>query len=334
MRIIFQLFIFLSDVTIVFGSTGPDSQDFKKEINELKEEVERVKRDQLNYRIEKDLIKETYSANYERINIVITIVLGIIGILGYIGIRDISSIKKEYAVELDKIRNLQNEFKAKSNEFDSQKATYDNEIKKLIEVNEDQNKKLKLLEIKEKVFKILDEEKISTEVLQYITIGLEIDPKDMNLHNAKCRACIRLNQLDEAITALENGRALYPKEPSFITNLVEAYFINNQIEKAREILKENMQLFIEKDDKRVLDLFDVIEAYHKNDETVLRATIEKTIILGTIDVTPDKLKSWNLTEVKFFLVHQLNDNRRKFFVNYIRHLEGLISGTELKKLLT
>ena len=62
--------------------------------------LKRQENNEQNYKLEKDLLKETYSNNYERINIVITIILGVIGILGYLGIRDISSIKKEYEKEL------------------------------------------------------------------------------------------------------------------------------------------------------------------------------------------------------------------------------------------
>ena len=50
-------------------------------INTLENKVDEIKRDQLNYRIEKDLLKETYTTNYNSINSVISIGLLFITIL-------------------------------------------------------------------------------------------------------------------------------------------------------------------------------------------------------------------------------------------------------------
>ena len=68
--------------------------------------IKTISGDRINYRIEKDLLKEAYSSNLQTINMVITFVLGVFAFLGYLGIRDISTIKKEYLLELSKLLSL------------------------------------------------------------------------------------------------------------------------------------------------------------------------------------------------------------------------------------
>lgn len=73
----------------------------KSELNKLKNEITEIRRDQLNYKIEKELMKEIYQSNFKTINILITSVLGLFGFLGFFGLRDISSLQKKYQDELD-----------------------------------------------------------------------------------------------------------------------------------------------------------------------------------------------------------------------------------------
>jgi hypothetical protein len=76
---------------------GKDNKDIVSILNRLdriETNLVETRRDQLNYRIEKDLLKETFSSNYQTINIVLTIVLALFTVVGYLGIRDIGAIKK------------------------------------------------------------------------------------------------------------------------------------------------------------------------------------------------------------------------------------------------
>ena len=149
--IISLLFILLNSTIITANVDSISTKNFETRIKQLEEQLKEVRRDELNYRIEKDLLKETYSNNYERINTIITIILGIIGILGYLGIRDINSIKKEYTSELAKLKQLQTEMTTKYQEFQTSKEKYDSELRDILKTNEEQNKKIKALELKEKI---------------------------------------------------------------------------------------------------------------------------------------------------------------------------------------
>lgn len=96
-----------------------NKSDYNYKVDRLHDELAMIKANQINYRIEKDLLKETYSNNYERINTVITAILGFVALLGFLGIKDISKIKTQYNNELSKLRKLKIKFEAKSKEFDN-----------------------------------------------------------------------------------------------------------------------------------------------------------------------------------------------------------------------
>jgi len=69
-------------------------------------------------------------------------------------------IKKEYKEKLEKLRSLQLEIAAKSKEFESSKKKYDEEITGILKQNEEQNNKIKVLELKEKIRKITGEKNV------------------------------------------------------------------------------------------------------------------------------------------------------------------------------
>ncbi|HEY1047976.1 MAG TPA: hypothetical protein VGF79_16160, partial [Bacteroidia bacterium] len=91
-----------------------DSISLNNRFDIIERNVKQIETNQLNYKIEKDLLKETYSNNYERINLIITIVLALIAILGALGIKDINNIQKNYKLELERLNNLRDEFNQKS----------------------------------------------------------------------------------------------------------------------------------------------------------------------------------------------------------------------------
>jgi hypothetical protein len=69
-KFILLLIIILSNlIPISFAQTA--SKDFANELGELKNEVDRIQNNQLNYKIEKDLLKETYSTQFQTINAII-----------------------------------------------------------------------------------------------------------------------------------------------------------------------------------------------------------------------------------------------------------------------
>ncbi|WP_167879839.1 hypothetical protein, partial [Leptospira levettii] len=85
------------------------------------------------------------------------LILGITGIFGFVGLRDIGSIKKEYQTELAALKNLKIEFESKSKEFDLEKQKVDEEFKLIIKENQEQNNRIKVIELRDKTYSALRE---------------------------------------------------------------------------------------------------------------------------------------------------------------------------------
>ena len=77
------LLIFLN-VFITYNIYAKDSLNIVEQnqyqIEILQNDVKEIRRDQLNYKIEKELLKETYSSNYTTVQIFISLILGIFAI--------------------------------------------------------------------------------------------------------------------------------------------------------------------------------------------------------------------------------------------------------------
>ena len=101
----------------------------------------------------------------------ITIILAIIGVLGYLGIKDINTTRKQYATELETLKSVQLEFKNKAKEFDSEKRKFDDEIKQILVENGIQNKKIKFIELKEKISELVKENKLH-QALEFVNAAL------------------------------------------------------------------------------------------------------------------------------------------------------------------
>ena len=102
-------------ITILLASFFASSTTFSQKkgtlnvpekLARIEESISEIRRDQLNYRIERDLLKEAFSSNYQTINIVIAIILGVFSVIGFLGIRDIGTIRRQYFNELNKLNDL------------------------------------------------------------------------------------------------------------------------------------------------------------------------------------------------------------------------------------
>lgn len=58
--------------------------------------VEETRRDQLNYKVEKDIYKEVYSTQMSTVSIIGSALFGIAAILGFLGLKDLNEVKLKY----------------------------------------------------------------------------------------------------------------------------------------------------------------------------------------------------------------------------------------------
>jgi hypothetical protein len=134
--IFFLAIVFAFGIGLVSAQTNNNQTGQSKEsenenvsnetrISALEVQLKEIRRDQLNYQIEKDLLKETYSTNLQSINTTLTIVLGLFSIIGFLGINNIQTIKKEYLSELEKLRQTTADFQRRAKDLQQKQDAID-----------------------------------------------------------------------------------------------------------------------------------------------------------------------------------------------------------------
>lgn len=299
-------------------------KQLEEKINSTNDKVEQIKQGQLTYQIEKDLLKETYSNNYDRINTVITILLGIVGLFAFLGLKDINSIKKEYQGELENLRKVKTDFEIKSTNFETEKKKFELDIKDIIKQNEEQNNKIKVLELKEKIKKLLDDNQVYA-ALEYCTIGLEIAPNDISFLNSKAQISSRLNQFEETRNTLKKALEIEPDNLIITGNYVESlYFINEQSE-AKTLIEKHKKYFTEKEDGKLLIFLEIFEKYYNQNEPDFEATAKTFLDLANPDTEKKYFKNWSLKDAQYF-AHFQKDSRKKLILqNIFWFLDGLLT---------
>jgi tetratricopeptide (TPR) repeat protein len=314
--------------SLITTSLFADSTSINRRIDDLERTIKQIDANQLNYRIEKDLLKETYSNNYEKISLVITLLLGVVGIFGYLGLRDITSIKKEYEKELNNLRQIQSQFNIKSQEFDTEKKKFDEELKSIIKENEEQSRKIKFIELKDKVRSLLKDNQL-TPALEFANAALLITNNDVDLLNQKGRILCRLNQMNEAVDAFQNARKADPSDNTTILNTAECLYFAKDIEGASKLISEHKGLFESKGNGRLLELFNIIELYFKSDKTTLLQLAKSYVPFENLKLTGKKISGWDLTEAIYFVHHQTDSELKTIVQNIIRYWNGQITGENL-----
>ncbi|MBI5893904.1 MAG: hypothetical protein HZB79_09715 [Deltaproteobacteria bacterium] len=311
-------------------SVNNDRQTLEKFENDIKE----IRRDQLNYKIEKDLLKETYSSNYTTVQIVITIALGFFAIistiLGYVGFKSIFKLKGEYDSELTKIKELKSDFEIKLKELTKSQEKVQSQITSIDTLNEEQDKKIKLLEIKEKIGYYY-RQKGYQRALDYIAIGLEMAKDDIELLMFRAFFLVQLRNYVEAIETYKKILTIEPMNQGAIRNLAELYLVAGQTGNYNNIVKDKLEFF------KATPLLTYLEAfkfYLENKFTDLKNKISEFIEKQDVSINKDHLGNWDLTEFYDTLKNKYDSPEKALLINFANYLKGGMSGSQIKTLLS
>lgn len=290
----------------------------------LSDQLKEVRRDQLNYKIEKDVLKETYENNYERISLIITLILGIFGVLGYLGIKDINAIKREYIAELGTLKQLQIDIASRFKEYELSKEKYDTELRDILKTNEEQNRKIKVLELKEKVVNLFKEGSF-VQALEYCLAALELSPEDITLLHFKGRIYSRTGNYSDSINTYQKILEIDETHNGAIFDLAELYLLNNQREDYNQFIKVHKELFNEKSDGKLLKIFDLIIAFQDNNLDELKRLAVSHFDLKDVESKQKRISSWDLHDLLLFASKQKETPARKILLSAIWYINGQIN---------
>lgn len=312
-------FVFAFSFLTVF----PQSIDKNsKDIDNLKYEIEIIKRDQNNYEIEKNLLRETFSSNYQTVNIIVTIILGVFSVIGFLGLRSIGSINKEYQNELRDLKKLKLELEEKIAETITEQRRLTSKYSEIDQVNEEQTKKIKILELLEKAGSYMNHHDFSTS-LNYLNLAVEIDKTNIPALRQRSYCYWQMDNYSDAIKDLEEILNLDANDKGSKANLLELYLITAQKNKYDKYIENYFVALSEKENSSVLKYyFKIFRKYINGDD--IRMEVES--YANQIQDNENKRRvDWGFDDVQRYLRHQEKNKNTLIFSMFVKLIIGNIN---------
>ncbi len=305
--------------------------DNSYKIELLQNDVKEIRRDQLNYKIEKELLKETYSSNYTTVQIIISLILGIFAIVGYLGLKGIISLKKQYDSELVKLKDLKREFEVKLNELSTSQEKVKEQITTIDSLNEEQNMKIKLLEIKEKAGTLYSQKNYQR-ALEYAAIGLDVAKEDVELLTYRAFCLLKLRNYPESIEAHKKVIAIDVTNGGAIQNLAELFLMMGQLDNYKDLLKSKREFF-KSDNNALLTYFEAFKFFMQGNSADLKEIIAEFVEKEDLSINKNHIGNWDFVELYDSIKSMDNSSEKTLFVNFTNYLKGNMPGLQIKSIL-
>lgn len=301
-------------------------QNSKTTIND----IEILRRDQINYKIEKDLLKEAYSSNLESINLTITIVLGVIGVFGYLGIRSIKEVRADYVNELDNLKKLKISFENELQVLSSKQKQFEGQVGELAKTNEEQNQRLKTLELIEKISDFIRSGHWEW-ALEYISVGLVADPKNVMLLSQKVTCCYKLGRFNLAIDVSKLILEIDSRSVNTAMNLAELLALENREKEFASIYQEYKSEINEQYDGNLIIYLKMIANCTKGSLDTAKAELNQFANKFPPDEVKPKLGKWSFDETLQY-VSKLPENETKHLMtSAMQFFQGQLSTNAFKE---
>jgi len=301
-------FSFAACILSTAGATPAEKttiEEVQKSLNELgkemkagKDDVAILRRDQVNYRVEKDLLKEAYASNLQSINVIVSILIGFIGVVGaifgYFGFKSIQGFKADYQRELDELRNLKTILQNEVKVIVEQQSVVKDDVSKIVRINEEQDRRLKMLEIVEKVSQYVHLKQFQF-ALEYIAAGLAIDPDNVRLLGGKAHCH---GVLGEFTSAIDAQRRAFEQDPSVMENalsLAELYLLGNQVAEFDKLYESRKEDFDKASNGATIAYLQAMRAFVKGNVESMKEAIRSYVATASLGASP-RMGEWGFQE--------------------------------------
>jgi hypothetical protein len=308
-------------------------QRLSNDVAEVSRQMELVKRDQINYKIEKDLLKEAYSSNLQTINQVITLVLGVFGVIGFLGIRSIKEIQEDHRRELEKIRSLKGNFEDELAKLRNHQLQFDSQVETLAEQNLSQDRRLKALEVIEKVATLVQQRNFFW-ALQNIEAGLLLSPDDIILLNYKAQCLSALGKPQEAAGVCAHLASLEPADDGYIFNQLEYQAIGGLFEEFDTTYQQQKSNIEARHNGKLSVYLKLLRHGFAGDVSALNAETSAYLKDKMDEPAKPLLENWSFDDVKAGLVALPATRARTLLQAVVGYFAGEMTASALKDALT
>lgn len=302
-------------------------QSLERKLDSLEDSVKETRRDQLNYKIEKDLLKEAYTSSLTTLNLMITFGLAIAAFFGYQGLKDINKVKSDYQEELGQIRQLRQEIEKSQREITDAQNKSAAELERLSEYNLTQDKRIQILEVQEKAVNLI---KIGNPIraLEYCAVGLDIEPNNILLLSIKCSALSKLHRYNDAKEIAEKIVELDPNDLSAITNLLEYSLITNDIARYDALIGDKGAAVKTLNEGLSSAYLIATRHYIANEFAHVKQTIIEAVT-PLDEAMTTRLGNWSFQEIEWLLGQKPENNGKKILESFVGFLKGQKTKTAL-----
>jgi tetratricopeptide (TPR) repeat protein len=295
----------------------PPESDPIHQIKRLEDDVKEIRRDQLNYQIERDLLKEAYATNLKTVDVLITIGLGVITIVGFVlgslGVRNIYALRKEYKDDLDALRQLKAGFEGDIEKIKTRETETKDQFTNL-------NNRIHVLELQEKAGQFIVARNF-VRGLSYAELGLSVAPDDPIFLTQKGICQFKTRDYTGAIQTYE----LMLKANILLgqtSNLAELYLVVKRLEDFDKLLSATTSFYPDQGTEREFrNYLAAVRAFVANDADTLKKTVEKHVTLGTPGQSK-RIAQWDFEDVKYAIQQYPDTPEKNLLLSYISVLNG------------
>src|SRR5258706_417979 len=303
------------------------STNLGSEIKKLSDQVAEIRRDQLTYQIERDLLEEAYSSNLQTVQLVLTMILGAFTIFGYLGFRSIGSLRQAFQEDLVQFRTARTALETELNKLQQAQQKAETQVQRLEAENQEQDRRLRGLEIREKAATLISQNNYAL-ALEYILVGLQLTPDDLVMTGQKAICLGRLGRISEATVTREAILKAKPDDVTNVLNLMELYLLSartSEFDKLVGARPEAIQTYSKPD--LLSWYFEAIKILFAND---LARMQQHVMSLGKL-VSHDKSEKtkWLFDEARASLSGRKDLLGSDLFWRAIHFLDGDIDGAAL-----
>jgi len=298
---------------------SPQRDETALQLRRLEDQFAEVRRDQLNYKIEKDLLEKAYSSNWQIINGGLTLFLVFISVVGIFGIRDVYALKEKFTMELARVQNTRTALDQGLDELRATKAKIEQETKEQVIINDSQNKKIRVLEIQEKTGAYL-RGKVPQRALEYAAVGLELDPHNALLQRMRAKALWDTGDLTGALRVYKKQLEQDAGDEGCATDAMELALLIPDIESYKELVGK-FAAFLEAKSRGCLkDYLKVLELFQTG--KVAEAIEAIKVWLAQNPVKKNYIGEWEFADVQNYLMSKPDSGERNAMVGFTHVLKG------------
>lgn len=289
-------------VTLQHQQETETLSDFSRKVEDLGHSIQRnsddialIRRDEINYQIERDLLKETYSSKIASTGLIISAVSMAVGLifalLGYLGLKSIGKVKDDYTDELQNVRELRVNLEIEIESLRKKQEKTERQVESLREIQE---AKIRLLEITEKAGSVMNARNYDW-ALELIKVGLEINAEYSPLVRLFAICNTKLQRYPEAISAYKKLLLLDPGNTNDMLNYAELLVLSKDFEDYEEFCNGCKNIIDETFNGALSIFLNTIVALQKGDLAGAKNAM-KPILDSCPDGLSQKMPGWNFDD--------------------------------------